>query len=109
MFTVPVHSQLLIYSSVFTVPVHSQLLIYSSVFTVPIHSHYYCYCNSASTTAPSRSFSGGDVAMGDHRSMMATSSGTAVEVYSVLLVDSINFEGDYSVHVLSLVIDPVIM
>ena len=53
--------------------------------------------NSASTTAPSRSFSGGDVATGDHRSMamMATSSGSAVEVYSVLLVDSINFEGDY--------------
>ena len=53
--------------------------------------------NSASTTAPSRSFSIGGVATGDHRSMMAAaSSGTAVEVYSVLLVDSVNFEGNHT-------------
>lgn len=50
---------------------------------------------SASTSAPSRSFSIGDTS-NDHRSMtmMAAASGTTVEVYSVLLVDSVNFEGD---------------
>lgn len=48
--------------------------------------------NSASTTAPSQSYSSGDVT--DHRSMLGTAAGNAVEVYSVLLIDSVNFEGD---------------
>lgn len=30
--------------------------------------------------------------------MAAAASGTAVEVYSVLLVDSVNFEGDYIIY-----------
>jgi len=48
--------------------------------------------NSASTTAASRSYSSNDVT--DHRSMVGTSAGNSVEVYSILLVDSVNFEGE---------------
>ena len=51
------------------------------------------FCSSASTIATSRSYSTGD--SGDHlRPKTLIGSGAAVEVSCVLLIDSVNFEGE---------------